>query len=67
MLSTFLDAGPTAFSPSGSASHISSAGVELELVAIVGDIVGTLGRTLLREAATVVREISNSTRHGFQG
>jgi hypothetical protein len=50
LLSTFLDTAPTAFSPSSS-GHVD---VNMELVCTVGELVGILGRTVLRDAETVV-------------
>lgn len=50
LLSTFLDAAPTSFSPSAS-GHVDT---NMELVVVVGDLIGVLGRTVLQSAEGVV-------------
>ena len=58
LVSTFLDTAPTAFSPAGSATTVAKADVNLELVAVVGELVGTLGRTVLRDASEIVSRVA---------
>ncbi|KAL7417489.1 hypothetical protein BDY24DRAFT_375058 [Mrakia frigida] len=62
LVSTFLDTAPTAFSPSGSATSVSHADVNLELVAVVGELLGTLGRTVLRDTSEIPKPMFASVK-----
>ncbi|CED83304.1 Uncharacterized conserved protein [Phaffia rhodozyma] len=66
LLSTFLDAAPGAFDPSGSITQVSVAGEELELIAVVGELASVLGRTVMGNSESLPRETLSGVKKGLR-